>query len=340
VSVADGSGAGGAAALDLHEGIVEPLADTAAGGCTRWPESMRLLSSQGEVVRGRCRATNLCAYCARLFAVETSEMLLLDAMEHAPGLYAVLTARELLDRAVCRGHLDALRRSLRRRWPTIEWAVLVEFQRRGALHLNLLVKGVPVDDVDELHARICRVWCRRVDAEPQAQFVGAVGAAEGLVRYVTQHFMKPSQAPPIGWQGHRYSATRGYLVRPAAVMRDEARTSLRRKRAVRRALQAGHEAHDAELVAHQALEIAAATSWRVYTLPSAVLAPGQERAARSPAEPNPSRAIAPPPAGWHRRGEVPPLAAPLGALLGERERFKPAAAPADGASTARAREPG
>ena len=42
--------------------------------------------------------------------------------------------------------------------------------------------------------------------------------------------MKPSQAPPIGWRGHRYSATRDYLVRPASVMREEARRSLRIKR--------------------------------------------------------------------------------------------------------------
>src|SRR3954453_18539078 len=128
---------------------------------------MRLLSSQGELVRGRCRATNLCAYCARLFAVETSEMLMLDAVEYAPTVYAVLTARELLDRADCRGHLTKLRRSLRRRWPAIEWAVLVEFQRRGALHLNLLIKGVPVGDVAELHAHMARVWCERVDAVPR-----------------------------------------------------------------------------------------------------------------------------------------------------------------------------
>jgi hypothetical protein len=268
-------------ALDLHKGIVDPHSDPAVGGCTRWPEHMRLLSSQGEVVRGRCRATNRCAYCARLFAVETSEMLLLDALEYAPTLYAVLTARELLDRRDCRRHLEQLRRALRRKWPGIEWAVLVEFQRRGALHLNLLIKGVPTDAVAELHARMSRSWCRRVDAEPVAQHVGvineAAGGARGMVGYVTQHFMKPAQAPPLGWQGHRYSATRGYLVRPAAVMREEARTALRGKRALHRAIAAGHEAHDAELVAHQALEVAADTTWRLYALPLGALAPGTAR---------------------------------------------------------------
>jgi hypothetical protein len=123
--------------LDLHEGIRDPLEKR---GCQRWPESLRLLNeTTGELRRGRCRATNLCLYCARLFAVETSEMLLLDAMEDAPTIYLVLTAREHLTRAQCTDHLRQLRRAARKRWPSIRWAVLVEFQRRGALHLNLLV---------------------------------------------------------------------------------------------------------------------------------------------------------------------------------------------------------
>ena len=37
----------------------------------------------------------------------------------------------------------------------------VEFQRRGALHLNLLIKGVPVELVDELHALVVSRWCER-----------------------------------------------------------------------------------------------------------------------------------------------------------------------------------
>ena len=267
------------AALDLHKGIDDPRGH----GCKRWPEGWWLLSSQGEMVPGRCRATNLCDYCSRLFAVETSEMLMLDAMEHAPTVYAVLTARELLDRADCRRHLTQIRKSLRRRWPGIEWACLVEFQRRGALHLNLLIKGVPADDVDALHAAISRVWCSRVDALPRAQFVGPIGAAEGLVRYVTQHFMKPAQAPPIGWRGHRYSSTRGYLVRPAALMRVEAREALRGKRALRAALKAGHEGADAEIVAGQALELAAATSWRLLSLDPSPLARGERADARAAA---------------------------------------------------------
>src|SRR3954451_9806998 len=109
-------GGGAAAALDLRKGIDEPPADR--GGCERWPEHLRLLNrTTGELVPGRCRATNLCRYCQRLYVVETVEMLTLDALEHAPALWVVLTAREHLTRAECRRHLELLRRDARERWP-------------------------------------------------------------------------------------------------------------------------------------------------------------------------------------------------------------------------------
>lgn len=237
------------AALDLHGGIDTPPLQRLF--CGRWAEGAWLVNtSTGEMVRGRCKATNLCAYCARLFAVETSELLLLDALEDAPGIYAVLTARDYLTRSECRRHLTKLRKSLRKRWPHIRWAVIVEFQRAGRLHLNLLVKGVPVSDVDALHEAMTRVWCARVDAVAGAQFVGAVNEAGGLVRYIALHFLKESQAPPVGWRGHRISYTRDYLVRPAAELRAEARRSLRVKRLIWKGLDA--EAAELEVLAGEA----------------------------------------------------------------------------------------
>jgi hypothetical protein len=187
----------------------------------------------GEAVPGRCRATNLCRYCQRLYVVETVEMLTLDAMEWAPSIWVVLTAREHLTRAGCRDHLRQLRKAVRKRWPDAEWFVQVEFQRRGALHLNLLVKGVPTADVDALWGVLARRWCERVNAGAAGQWAGLIEDAEGTVRYLSKmlaHGLKAEQAPPIGWRGHRTSQTRGYLVRPAAMMRAEARASLRRKR--------------------------------------------------------------------------------------------------------------
>ncbi len=228
--------------LDKHEGIGHP--DPLGAGCKRWPEALRLLNhSTGELVPGRCRATNLCPYCARLFAVETSEMLALDAVEDAPSLYLVLTAREHLTRAACTTVLRHLRRSLRRRWPDVRWATTVEFQRRGALHLNLLLKGVPAGDLDELHEAAVAIWCARVDASPAGQWSDVIADGVGVVRYISLHFLKTSQAPVIGWKGHRYSSTRDYLVRPAAIMREEARRSLRLKRL----MHGGLDAQTAEL---------------------------------------------------------------------------------------------
>src|SRR3954453_21765546 len=118
----DAAASGRAAApLDLHEAIGDPLG---LGGCKRWPEQLRLLNHEtGELHPGRCRATNLCRYCQTLYVVETVEMLTLDAMEYAPSLWTVLTAREHLTRADLRVQLRHLRRVLRRRWPDAEWFV-------------------------------------------------------------------------------------------------------------------------------------------------------------------------------------------------------------------------
>jgi hypothetical protein len=222
--------------LDLHEGIDDPRA---YGGCARWPEGLWLVNRKtGEIVQGRCRATNLCRYCQRLYVVETVEMLTLDAMEWPPTLWLVLTAREHLTREDVRRHLCQLLRAVRKRWPEVEWFVQVEFQRRGALHLNLLMKGVPIELVDELQAVVVGRWCARVDALPVGQWAGVIESAGGTVRYLAKmlaHGLKAEQAPPIGWRGHRTSQTRGYLVRPASAMRVEARESLRAKRRLWRA---------------------------------------------------------------------------------------------------------
>jgi hypothetical protein len=245
---ATGSEALRAGLLDLHEGICdvgyqnwqqETLRDPrVACGCARWPEALRLLNLMtGELVLGRCKATNLCPYCRMLYTIETVEMLLLDAMEWAPTIYAVLTAREHLTRRDTYSHLRQLRRACQRRWPEIEWATSVEFQKKGRLHLNLPIKGVPVEDVDELRGVMVERWCSRVDALPVGQWVEPIEDGIGVVKYISgklAHGLKVEQAPPIGWKGHRTSQTRGYLVRPASVMRLEARRSVNLRRALHR----------------------------------------------------------------------------------------------------------
>jgi hypothetical protein len=137
-------------ALDLHEEITDP--QRGRGGCTRWPEALRLLSSEGEYVRGRCGSTNQCAYCAKLGAVENTEMLALDALEYgAPETLIVLTtATTIADPAHYYEALWAVARAVRRRWPGFEYSMLLEFttgygERSGGErrpHFNLVVKGV------------------------------------------------------------------------------------------------------------------------------------------------------------------------------------------------------
>jgi hypothetical protein len=244
--------------------------------------------SRGELtgqVRGRCRATNLCRYCQKLYVVETVEMLTLDALEHAPTVWVVLTAREHLTRRDTYRHVERLRAAAKRRWPGIEWFVQVEFQRRGALHLNLLIKGVPDGDVEQLRQVLVERWCARVDAEPVGQWVEAIGDAYGVTAYISKmlaHGLKAEQAPPIGWRGHRTSQTRGYLVRPAGQMRREARESLKAKRRLWKALGraealAGTPAPSdlVELVYEQLEAAALETTWAVVAVaPSSLVMRG------------------------------------------------------------------
>lgn len=162
--------------LDYLEGIVPPprIAD-ALGSCRDREFAWWLLNeATGEVVRPRCKATNKCSYCRRLGAIETCEMIALDAEERPPSVYAVLTCRARLTRALVRRHLEHLRRCLRRRWPALEWFCTVEWQRRGAIHLNLLCKGVDVGQVAQFRVHLLNAWLGRVDAVAEAQYVGAV----------------------------------------------------------------------------------------------------------------------------------------------------------------------
>lgn len=263
------------AALDLHEGISTPP----PGGCPRWPEHLRLRASSGELVRGRCRSTNQCSYCARLAAVENSEVLALDAMRSTPpAAWAVLTTRSAdPDPARFYGSRRKLHQAIRRRWPGCEYAALVEFttgygRRSGGRrrpHWNLLLKGVPATDLERLHDVVARVWCARVDASPRGQFVGSISEAGGLMRYLALHFQKQSQSPPAGWRGHRFMHSRGYFDGGIAQLRSEAREQLQYRREVwkleRIAEQEGVRFDGQELDewARRSLEVRAALSWEL-----------------------------------------------------------------------------
>ena len=112
------------AALDLHEGISTPTSRS----CPRWPSSLALLSGSGVRVSGRCKATNLRDYCARLYAVETCEMLGVDAEHDPPSLLVVLTTRTAdMNPATFTRAREKLIQERRRRFPDLEYACIVEF---------------------------------------------------------------------------------------------------------------------------------------------------------------------------------------------------------------------
>jgi len=200
-------------------------------------------------------------------------MLWLDALENgAPTIWLVLTTRSTdpEPRSFYRSR-EQLFKALRRRWPDVESACLLEFttgygSRSGGKrrpHFNVMLKNLPSTAVDDVRAVVNAVWCAREDARPSGQSVKAVSDAGGLTRYLALHFQKESQRPPEGWRGHRFVKSRGYFPNGAADARERARRSLVEKRAVWKAIQAGHQGEAAEAVAAAALAISDATSWRL-----------------------------------------------------------------------------
>jgi hypothetical protein len=145
-----------------------------------------------------------------------------------------------------RRSLDKLSQAIRNRWPEFQYACLIEFttghaERSGGHrrpHGNLFVRGVSVDDREELQALVASVWVPRMiehwdRSERYAasafrqQRVDVVHEMRGLTRYVALHFLKESQAPPKGWRGQRFRASQGYFAESRAVVREQARESLR-----------------------------------------------------------------------------------------------------------------
>lgn len=179
---------------------------------------------------------------------------MLDALEDAPQVWCVLTTVDpRMGPKDLWKPLEQTVRAVRRRFPDFQYACLPEYTtgmapRSGGhrrLHLNLVIKGVPPDRADELQDVLRRLWSARTGADQV--YVGELRAVGGVIRYLALHFQKPGQAPPTGWAGHRVRFSRGYLVRPASIMREEARESLREKRRVWRARKLFPEA-PAELI--------------------------------------------------------------------------------------------
>lgn len=267
------------AGLDLHEGIATRQTTVAPRSCPRWPKRLSLVSNLGEIVQGRCQSPNQCEYCARLAAVENAELLSLDAVNGvAPTSYLVLTqpSADQSPRSYYAAKQE-LQRALRREIEGYQAAWLVEFTTgrsstsggRRRPHLNGLVKGLNSEDQVTIVRQIIEsTWCARQAANPAAQYVAPVQDLGGLARYLALHFLKEAQAPPIGWRGHRFSTTRGYLWCPTPQARKVARDSLVDKRELWRALAAGQDAEQAEKHVADRREVRSSTTWAVSHTPN------------------------------------------------------------------------
>jgi hypothetical protein len=266
------------APLGLHEELWHLERERAKTACTCGPEHLRLRSDQGELVAPRGGSVNRCSYCAKLAAVENCEMLALDALEgDAPQVLVVLgtrTATVEMERFYV--GLKRVKSALRRQWPLVEYASLLEFTtgygpKSGGLrrpHWNLLLKGVPADDAEAARVVAARAWCRYVDAQEHAQHGGPIYSAGGLMRYLALHFQKSSQEPPEGFTGQRFNCSRGYFTGcTRATARERAKQALRLKREVWKAQQhaaatgAPADALDVELTAQLAYRRQLATRW-------------------------------------------------------------------------------
>jgi hypothetical protein len=243
------------------------------------------------MVQGRCKSTNQCDYCAKLAAVENTELLTLDALHGiAPVIYVCLTTRSTAPepRHFYKSR-ELILRDLRARWPTAEVAWLLEFttgygERSGGLrrpHWNGLLKGIPVEDVDQVADVVRARWCGREDALPAYQEISPIRDVGGLTTYIAAHFQKCSQAPPPGWRGHRFTKSRGYLWRPTPEARELARRSLRERRELNRLLNHGLDAREAFAVLADALAVADATTWRLMALEPSQLRRAEREQARA-----------------------------------------------------------
>lgn len=255
--------------LDNQEGIDTPrgFAD-ALRDCRAVPFEWWLLNeTTGELVRPRCKSPNKCSYCRECAARETVEMLALSAEDHPAHLYVVLTTSEFVTRAELRRDLCKIRRALRRRWPSFEYFCAVEWQKRGALHVNLLVRGVPGPAARQMMSLLFDVWSARHRAVRAAQHVQEVRSSRAAACYIHklgEYLAKDDQAAPPGWRGHRTSQTRGYFVRPAAELRQEAIVSLRWKRVRARHLAIGRDGCTAGWAAWLELEPRLGDVWGRY----------------------------------------------------------------------------
>ena len=208
-------------------------------GCPNAPRTLAMLSPAGEVVALRCKRRH-CPHCAHLEARELARVLTNDANEGtAPTVAITLTTVDPATTLQTFRHgTQMVFQALRRRFGRgVEYMQIIEFttgrgRRAGGrrrMHAHSLVKGVPLDGLEEAEAIVRGVW-RGVTGAYVIE-VAQLRTVGGIIGYLGLHHMKPEQAPPPGWEGQRVRWSRGYL---GQITTADARARARRELAAER----------------------------------------------------------------------------------------------------------
>jgi hypothetical protein len=195
--------------------------------CERPSKSVFALLADGRLVPMRCGASNRCAYCAWLVAVENSLVVGMDAQIEAPTVGMTLTThRADFDLERFRVATANVFRWLRRDlgFEGVEYCGLMEWNGRGNPHLHALVKGLPAEGLGPMvrDPKAKRQAFER-EVELREKWRGWTGgawvvdmrplrSAGGAVAYMVGHHHKREQAPPEGVRGvKRMRPSRGYF---------------------------------------------------------------------------------------------------------------------------------
>lgn len=232
---------------DLLDEDARPVRD-----CAFRSKSMGWLTADGRFIGARCGASNRCAWCAFIYAIETAQCVYLDSERGGyPRVVVTLTTvNPDTSAADVRKAVEQVVRAVRRRAPDCEYLAFVEWTTgkgraaggRRRMHLHVLLKGVHAHHLrpetgEALESVVRRVWSERTGAHRVE--VAEIRSPWGAAKYLTHHHNKPSQAPPKSVQKgfKRLRPSKGYFGGRLTELRLEVR-ALEGDKRVRRAARA------------------------------------------------------------------------------------------------------
>lgn len=217
--------------------------------CREPSRGVAWLYADGSLGFVRCGASNRCDYCAMIAACENAVVLRLDAFEGEFPRVGLTTTTHRRDFG-----LDELRASEKRLWRWlrrecgrqveycgfVEWTTGRSVRSGGARlpHVHHLVKGLPPADAPALETELSEEW-RRWTGGAWVLECRELRTPMGAIAYLVLHHHKREQGPPPGSRHvRRLRSSRGYMTRPIAEYRAEARELLRDERLYARLVEA------------------------------------------------------------------------------------------------------